>query len=52
VKDIHDFGKTIGVSYKATSNNRFNVLSRPKKVIMGPVLTPVGVEGGEVDGVV
>jgi hypothetical protein len=52
VIDIQDFGKTIGVSFKASCNNRFDVLSRPKKVVMGPVLTPVGFEEGEVDGAV
>jgi len=51
-KNIQDIGKTIGVSYKATCNNKFDVLSRPKRVDMGSVLMPVGIEGGEVDGAV
>jgi hypothetical protein len=44
--DIKNLGKVIGVSYAGDNNNQFSVLSRPKKVYVGPVLTPVGtVEG-------
>jgi hypothetical protein len=48
--DVQDFGKSIGVSFQATSHNRFDVLSRSKKMTVGPVLTPVGLVEGELDG--
>jgi hypothetical protein len=44
-EDIHVIGKAIGVSFKGSSHNKFSVLSRPKKLYSGPVLTPV-VDGG------
>jgi hypothetical protein len=48
--DIKDIGKSIGVSFQRLDQNSFGVLSRSKKVVMGPVLTPVVNDAGEVDG--
>jgi hypothetical protein len=48
--DIKNLGKVIGVSYTGDNNNQFSVLSRPKKVYVGPVLTPVGTVEGVEDG--
>jgi hypothetical protein len=47
--DVQDFGKSIGVSFKRSCHNKFGVLSRMKKVELGPVLTPV-IDGGAEDG--
>jgi len=48
--DIQAIGKTICISFKGTNHNTFSVLARPKGVTAGPVLTPVEVEEGVVDG--
>lgn len=48
--DINDIGKTIGVSFKGLNHNNFNVLSRSKNTGLGPVLMPLVLEEGEVDG--
>jgi hypothetical protein len=48
--DIHDIGKAIGVSFSGANHNKFSVLSRSNKLEVGPVLTLVRDEGGEVDG--
>lgn len=48
--DIHDIGKTVGVSFKRTTHNKFVVLSRSKKVEGGPVLMSVVHEGAKVTG--
>jgi len=47
---IQNIGKSIGVSFKGIDQNSFGVLSRSKKMVMGPVLTPVVNVEGEVDG--
>jgi len=34
--DIHDIGKTIGVSFSGANHNKFSVLSRSKNLDVGP----------------
>ena len=48
--DIQAIGKTIGISFKGITQNMFSILVRPKGATSGPVLTPVEVEEGVVDG--
>jgi hypothetical protein len=48
--DINDIGKAIGLSFSGANLNKFSVLSRSKKLDVGPVLSLVRDEGGEVDG--
>jgi hypothetical protein len=49
-EDIQGIGKTIGLTFNGNNNNKFSILSRPKVVGVGPLLTPVEVVRGEVDG--
>ena len=48
--DIQAIGKTIEISFKGSTQNKFSVLVRPKGAMVGPVLTPVEAEEGVVDG--
>jgi len=49
-EDIQGIGKVIGVSFAADPNNKLSMLSRSKKVDLGPVLRPVQEGGGKVGG--
>jgi len=50
VADVQAIGKTLGISFTGTDHNTFSVLARPKGVTPGPVLNPVEVVEGVVDG--
>jgi hypothetical protein len=50
--DIQEIGKVIGVSAKGDFSNKFSVLSRSKKDVLGPVLMPVAEGGGSVGGLI
>jgi hypothetical protein len=49
VEDIQGIGRTIGISFNGNNHNKFSILSRPKGVGVGPILSPVEVERGEVE---
>jgi len=49
-EDIQVIGKAIGVSFKENIHNKFSVLSRPRNIMVGPVLTPVEDGKGAVEG--
>jgi len=49
-EDIRDIGKAIGVTFKGDLNNKFSVLSRTKKLELGPILSAVEVDGREKEG--
>lgn len=48
--DIQALGRAIGITFKGTTHNKFSVLARQRGATDGPVLTPVEVEEGVVDG--
>jgi len=48
-EDIRDIGKAIGLTFKGDLNNKFSVLSRPKTLDQGPILSEV--DGHEREGV-
>jgi len=48
--DIQAISNTIDISFSGVTHNTFSVLARPTGVSSGPILTPVAVAEGVVDG--
>jgi len=50
LKGMQEIGKIIGVSFPGCRKLNGSVLSRSKNLVLGPILSPVGVGGAKVDG--